>query len=248
MAYCCLSSSTWRLEVFVGYGGSPSQVSSLIVQVGQSAVDRVGQSAVDQPPIISIPSTGYRRSVVRTSQVATLLIAVVLLSACGGQIVSPDTLGTNAIETLGPTGTSASPATTNIAFPETTSTAALGSTSISAAVSTGTLRVLEIAVWDDTVNNSTGATEVWVDGYGSWFPDLTYGADSRELGEFQVGVEADFLVYPDGRGGTEIRVPFLMTEEIISGSDRDMISVSIEDEKVGVFGTPIAGLEIEFTR
>lgn len=149
------------------------------------------------------------------------------------------------------TTTVSSPLTTTTQATSTTTqrptTTATQATTTTPEPENSTLKLLDVIVWDDTKSNPPDV-EVWVEGHGSWFPDLTFGGDGRLVGEFPVGVAAEFLVYPDGRAGTEIRVPFMMTEEIISGSDRDKVSVAIEDDKVVVFGTPIVGLEIEFTR
>lgn len=109
--------------------------------------------------------------------------------------------------------------------------------------------VLDVAVWDDTnTNPPDGRMEIWVRGHGSWFPDQTFGGDSNLLGEFPIGEPGEFYIYPDGRDGVEIRVPFRMTAEMISGSDRDRTQVSIEDSTVTVFGTAIEGLELVFDR
>lgn len=127
-------------------------------------------------------------------------------------------------------------------------------------------RVLRAGVFDDTnehpVTNAldeqgridSGAygerVAVWVRGHGYWYPDLRYGGDVETLAEFVVGEthERDFCIYPDGTDGTEIYVPFTMTSDMISGSVRDSVQVSISDRSVRVTGPPITNCEQEFPR
>lgn len=110
---------------------------------------------------------------------------------------------------------------------------------------------LEIAVWDDTSTNPPAAdAEIWVRGEGSWFPDLTFGGDSRDLGDYPLGEPGEFFIYPDGRSGVEIRVEFVMTEEMlpISGSTQAQTTVEIHDAEVVVIGMAIPGTEATYDR
>ena len=113
---------------------------------------------------------------------------------------------------------------------------------------------LRMTVSDDTSEWDTGTSglpdvEVWVRGTGSWFPDTSFGSDTIEdAGPFPVGEVTEFAIYPDGRDGTEIMVEVLPDEDMIGGSPRDAIDITIDDTTVNVFGTPIPGLEVEFPR
>lgn len=124
----------------------------------------------------------------------------------------------------------------------------VGSTSAGDAVA------LEVVVWDDTESRLPASgqgddhVEVWVVGHGSWFPDLGQGPDSENLGNFAIGEENEFFIYPDGRNGTEIRVPFKMHEEMTSGSVRDQASVVISDDAVTVTFTALEGTEKVYDR
>ena len=115
-------------------------------------------------------------------------------------------------------------------------------------------RALRVWVSDDTdafrPPGKLGKVEIWARGHGSWYPDMRYGGDARLLGEFVVGNthERDFCIYPDGRDGTEIYVPFTMTSDMISGSDRDLVQVIISDRSVRVTGTSITDFEQKFPR
>ncbi len=109
---------------------------------------------------------------------------------------------------------------------------------------------LEVALWDDSIERPAENIEVWVRGYGSWYPDLSFGIDVNTLGAFPVGElqEQDFFIYPDGRDGTEIRVEFQMTADMISGSDMSMTTVVVSDTTVTVIGQAIPGITQEFER
>lgn len=108
--------------------------------------------------------------------------------------------------------------------------------------------LLDIVVWDDTKTRPLGKTEVWVRGQGSWFPQLRYGGDGKALGEYPVGQRNRFFLYPDGRGGREIRVVFRMRSAMISGSDQAQTVVSISDRQVEVTGQAIPGRTKVFPR
>ena len=58
----------------------------------------------------------------------------------------------------------------------------------------------------------------------------------------------DMFVYPDGRGGTQIPISFVIPEDFIPGSTRDMLEVRVSDTTVTVSGTVIPGFDVEFAR
>ena len=89
--------------------------------------------------------------------------------------------------------------------------------------------------------------EVWVRDYGSWFPNFEFGGDLLEsVGPFPVGelIEGDIYIYPFGRDGIEVAVPIRLSEEHISDSTRDMLSIYVEAGVLTVFGTVVEGLEL----
>ena len=71
---------------------------------------------------------------------------------------------------------------------------------------------------------------------------------SEDAGPFPVGETTEISIYPDGREGKEFAVAVFVDVEIIPGSVRDMIQVTVDDATVNVFGTAIPGLEVEFQR
>lgn len=106
-------------------------------------------------------------------------------------------------------------------------------------------RLLEIAVSDSTDRNlPADDMEIWVRGFGSWYPDLQFGGDGPQAtAEFPAGElrTSDFYVYPDGREGSEILVEFRMMDDMISGSDQARTWVEIYDTYVEVSGQAIPG-------
>jgi hypothetical protein len=107
---------------------------------------------------------------------------------------------------------------------------------------------LKLAAMDYTENKPPGDTELWMKGLGSWYPDLTWGGDDTIIGPYGVGTTQELFVYPDGRGGVEIKVILRLTDDMISRSDRDIVWVEIYDGKVLAWGTAIEDIEQEFVR
>lgn len=171
------------------------------------------------------------------------LVLAATLAACGG---SPAAV-TDPTESPAPTSApTAEPTSTAETTPRATRTARPATPR----PATGEV-TLDIAVWDDTAANPPPAdAEIWVRGEGSWFPDLSFGGDSRALGEYSVGEPGEFYIYPDGRGGSELRVEFVMTPDMvpISGSAQAQTTVEIHDSEVVVIGMAIPDIEATFTR
>lgn len=115
-------------------------------------------------------------------------------------------------------------------------------------------KVLRIAVSDDTSDWESGTTglpnlEVWIPGTGSWFPDTSFGSDViEEAGPFPVGEATEIFIYPEGREDPEFAVEVVVDADIIAGSVRDMIQITMDDATVNVFGAPIPGFEVDFQR
>lgn len=108
---------------------------------------------------------------------------------------------------------------------------------------------LELTVFDWTETNAPGGDAfVVVEGIESWTPDLEFFADVRSFGTFEIGEPGALLVYPDGNDGSEIEVDFVMTKDMISGSDMAMTHVEIYDSEVLVWGMAIPGIEQTFDR
>ena len=102
---------------------------------------------------------------------------------------------------------------------------------------------VRVSVFDDTTSRPPGPrTEAWLRGFGSWFVDMRFGGDVNVLGRKPIDVDQELFVYPDGRDGTEIRIPFRMTRDICpDGCARDTIMVDIYDDRVEVTATALIG-------
>ena len=124
----------------------------------------------------------------------------------------------------------------------------------SACTADTTEKVLRVSVSDETSGWESGSSglpnlEVWVPGTGSWFPDTSFGGDvSEAAGPFRVGETTEIFIYPDGRDDPEFAVEVLVDADIIAGSVRDMIQITVDDATVNVFGTSIPGFEVNFQR
>lgn len=150
------------------------------------------------------------------------------------------------------TTTVATPVESSITEPTTTLETVPTETSVlgNAEVGSGADEVvLELSVFDWTESNPPGAVTIVI-GDQTWNPDLGFGGDGRELGEFEVGVPNSFTVYPDGPGGRGIEIEFVMTEEMAakSGSDEMMTHVEIHDSEVQAWGHAIPGFEAYYDR
>jgi hypothetical protein len=117
--------------------------------------------------------------------------------------------------------------------------------------------MVRVSVWDDTENTSIHSrAEIWFRGYGSWWignPLIRHGGVTEELGQRPSRVKHELIFYPDGRDGNEIKIPYMLTEDMNpDGSPRDTITISIQDSKIVAEGLPIRAATgentIEFTR
>ena len=75
-----------------------------------------------------------------------------------------------------------------------------------------------------------------------------FGGDMRQFGKYPVGEPNEFIIYPDGREGTEVRVEFVMQPDMISGSDRARTAIEISDTAIVVIGQAIPGVRNSFPR
>ncbi len=107
----------------------------------------------------------------------------------------------------------------------------------------GQLIMVRVSVWDDTQRKPVNTrAEIWFKEYGSWWfkQELEYGGTVKDLGLRPSGIPQTLFIYPDSRSGIELKVPYMMTDEMNpKGSPRDMISVYISDSEISVVGLPI---------
>jgi len=110
--------------------------------------------------------------------------------------------------------------------------------------------MVRVSVNDDTQTRQVHAkTEIWFRGYGSWWlkRELKYGGTVKNLGTRPSGIKQTLIIYPESRDGKELKVPYMMTDEMNpKGSPRDMISVDISDTEITVHGLPIKAASGQF--
>lgn len=175
------------------------------------------------------------------------LVAIVLIGniADGGGDAGSDSQVTGGTPT--PTiETTAAPTGTSTRAP---TTAPTPTESSSEQQPSGDGLALKVVVYDDTMNRPLNSAEVWLRGFGSWYPDVSFGSDFVTYEMLVAEGLPNMFVYPDGRdGGAEIPVTFEIPTDFIPGSDRHTLQIGISDTTVTVFGTIIPGLELTFTR
>lgn len=106
---------------------------------------------------------------------------------------------------------------------------------------------LKVTVYDDTELNEPDP-EIWIEGAGSWYPNLALGRDSLVPSAAFSAVNNKIYIYPDGRQGNEIVLEIILTNEMSPTSDMDTIHIEIHDKVVKARGTPVGGTTKEFKR
>lgn len=106
---------------------------------------------------------------------------------------------------------------------------------------------LKVAVYDDTQKNKADL-EIWIEGTGSWYPNLGFGADYLIPTEpFSEDINKIYI-YPDGRGGNQVVLDIIITDKMTPVSDMDTIHIEIHDQMVKAWGTPVKDSLQEFPR
>lgn len=80
---------------------------------------------------------------------------------------------------------------------------------------------------------------IQVPGEELWTPDLEYGGTGRLFGEYPVGEEYEFYLYPEGKEGPRQRVPFSMKPDMSSGLASSKTYVRIYDDRIVVDGPAV---------
>jgi hypothetical protein len=103
--------------------------------------------------------------------------------------------------------------------------------------------MVRVQVWDETDRNPLPEkSELWFRGHGSWWlkPATKFGSAAEDLGRRKTGQKDTIALYPDGRNGQEIFIPFSVTTEMNpSGSTRDSIIITIGDDEIEIVGLPV---------
>lgn len=130
--------------------------------------------------------------------------------------------------------------------PEDTADAAEAEESVEPAEAGADSVLLRMAVIDETSGGVPEDFEVWIRGTGSWF--FSQDSIQEDAGPFPVAEPASFFIYPQGRDSTEIEVSVEISEDVIPGSTRDTIFITVFDDEVEISGTSIPGGEVRFSR
>jgi len=115
--------------------------------------------------------------------------------------------------------------------------------------------MVRVAIFDDTQKKPVHArAEIWFRGHGSWWlkREMQYGGTVKKLGKRPSGSRQLLILYPEGRKGKELKIPYMMTDEMNpEGSPRDTIFIEISDTEVEVYGLPIkvaTGKSVKYKR
>lgn len=105
-----------------------------------------------------------------------------------------------------------------------------------------------ILFWNDTEQKAPKGLEVAVGDVVWKLADPTAESATGELKGLVVGKKYELEVYPDGRNGNRILVPFEFAADMRSGSEADAIHVEVRDEQVRVLGTPVDNFDVSVDR
>lgn len=111
----------------------------------------------------------------------------------------------------------------------------------------GKTAVVEILWWNDTKNKAPEGCEVLF-GTSSFKPSPGKDSAVGSVSGVPVGTPSQLTIYPDGRGGKKLVVPFTFDSSMKPDSERDAIHVEISDTRVRVLGNPINGFDQSFDR
>lgn len=107
--------------------------------------------------------------------------------------------------------------------------------------------VVKILWWNDTKTKAPNGCEI-VYGSSSFKPVATKDAASGSIGPVPYRKSVQLVIYPDGRSGKKILVPFVVDSGMNANSDRDAIHVQISDAEVRVLGNAVDGFDKTFDR
>lgn len=110
---------------------------------------------------------------------------------------------------------------------------------------------VRVKIWDETKDKPlSDDAEVWMRGHGSWWikKEIEFGAASKDLKASLVAGRGELSLYPAGRNGQEVPIPFIMDGSANpKGSDRWSITITIWDDKIEIVGLPIEAVRGDTT-
>lgn len=78
-----------------------------------------------------------------------------------------------------------------------------------------------------------------VPGYAPWQANLKDGTTTKAFGHFPVGEPQSFTIYPEGRDGAAIEVPFTMKKTMMSGTAQAKTYVTVHNDSIVAEGPAI---------
>lgn len=83
-----------------------------------------------------------------------------------------------------------------------------------------------------------------------WSPDLSEdgGFVTKEFGEYPVGADHEFSIYPNGEDGPRLTVPFTMKPDMSSALASSRTEITVRDEQIAVEGPAVSDGKMEFDR
>lgn len=114
---------------------------------------------------------------------------------------------------------------------------------------------VRVMIFDETESAKLpSSSEVWIRGTGSWWigKESKFGATVKDV-PVPLNRKVDMAVFPDGRGGVELKIPFKLTSDMCTNACvRDAIRITFSDSNIEVFGLPFKAasgkLEQDFPR
>lgn len=189
-------------------------------------------------PTSGLPSAGSGTGGVSADGSTSASATTAQKSAAGGATSAASSAGSGGSSASG-AGSSAGGST---ATKKPSATTPGGAAAVAPAAQTMDVRIMW---WNDTNGKAPNGIEIVIAGK-SYKPS---GAKAQGvLGPVEVGKQLDVTVYPDGRNGKKIVVPFMLTSEMQSASERDAIHVSVSDTTVRVLGNPVSNFDQSFPR
>ncbi len=96
---------------------------------------------------------------------------------------------------------------------------------------------VRIIFWNDTSSKPLKGTEIVA--VGMSYKPSTGKTDTGSIGTVPYGEVVKLVVYPDGRSGKSVTVPFTVLKGMIADSEQDAIHVAISDGSVRVLGNAV---------
>ena len=106
--------------------------------------------------------------------------------------------------------------------------------------------MVRILFWNET-SAALANCEIVV-GASSYKPNTAGEAARGTIGPLALNKTLSLLVYPNGRSGKRLVVPFTLTPDMLPDSEQDAIHVAVSDSSVRVLGNAVSNFDQSFAR